>query len=110
MLFLCQCWREGGGRAGDEEASAQELDIVSGVSIGSTCRLSKREKGVRGGRGRGGGVESVLPPPPPPPLLVFVVFSIWRERSTCMVFFDMRTCPHFGAKLACRRSGTYICF
>ena len=26
-----------------------------------------------------------------------------------MAFFDMRTCPHFGAKLACRRPGTKYC-
>jgi len=26
-----------------------------------------------------------------------------------MAFFNMRTCPHFGAKLACRRPGTKYC-
>ncbi len=36
-------------------------------------------------------------------------FFIWRERSARMAFFDMRTCPHIGPKLACRRPGTKYC-
>ena len=40
-------------------------------------------------------------------LLIFSI--IWRERSARMAFFDMRTCPHIGPKLACRRPGTKYC-
>jgi hypothetical protein len=36
-------------------------------------------------------------------------FSIWWERSARTAFFDTRTCPHIGSKLACRRPGTKYC-
>ena len=41
--------------------------------------------------------------------MLICYFSIWRERSARMAFFDMRTCPHIGPKLTCHRPGTKYC-
>jgi hypothetical protein len=40
--------------------------------------------------------------------LICCFFSFAGKIST-HAFFDMRTCPHIGPKLACRRSGTKYC-
>ena len=42
-------------------------------------------------------------------VLIICCFFHLAGRIARMAFFDMRTCPHIGPKLACRRPGTKYC-